>query len=352
MRYISARTPAERSDYLFTVWRLRDRVGNDQSTLIPGASLHVSIFWTYLGASFGRAGLIGAWITVSLWATVLSIAMALSSCSSSPEHAQGNSDENSRSRTQSTVYRPPPGEALSSKPVLPCPQYPEVWQRVPTTRVDAVSSAFWGLVIRSAAPCEVWFGERVTYPGEKYQFYAHEFFSGREVGEPDSFDLAAVGRAAQILLSQGSDRITLANGTKASFIDLPYWDCPSGGRGFLSAGLPISVNVLRWLDHPVPEQGVNCGDGYGEDFKRQVQIVANAQLLPLSDGTFLMMDWKSGLILRLTADLKTRAPIVGTKVLLVDEARVTRAIESLELDDRPALFAELEGWFVGRTKED
>jgi len=221
-----------------------------------------------------------------------------------------------------------------------------VWQRLPAARVGAISSTFWGLVIRSDAPCEVWFGERVTYPDEKYQFVAHEFFTGREVGEPDSFDLAAVGRAPRVLLSQGSDRITLANGTKASFIDLPYWDCPSGRRGFLSAGLPISVNVLRWLDQPVPEQGVDCGDGYGEDFERQVDIVANAQLLPLPDGTFLMMDRMSGLILRFTADLNTRAPIVGTKVLLVDEARVTRAIESLALDDRPALFAEFENWFV------
>jgi len=79
----------------------------------------------------------------------------------------------------------------------------------------------------------------------------------------------------------------------------------------------LEKTVLVLLNAPKKSKLLTCEERPSEGFSYRVQPVVG-RLLVLEDGTFLVVDSESGLVLRFTDRLETRSPLVGGRVFVVD----------------------------------
>lgn len=288
------------------------------------------------------------------------IALALSSCSSLSgpidDDASMSAVGADSDRGGHDPSRVDPGEpsvagtkALSPAQPVACQKYPEVWARDYIQRDGAAIATYFLDEMRSDSPCEFW-ARGFVQAGRGGEVVSVEFFSGREVVKSAALRPAHANEADW---TSGADRITLPDGSTVEWDGGPggfYGPCTLGTSAALVLRDTHGVEIRRvaWLIRlprfeVVPD--MRCEEVEVSSFTRSVVFVEAASFFPLADGTFIAMDFETGMMIRLDSELRSRSSLAGTSFLLVSHDDVVETGRELAWD-MPRVFANFQNRFA------
>lgn len=287
------------------------------------------------------------------------IALALSSCSSlsgpidddaTMSAVGADSDRGGHDPSRVDPGEPPVAgtKALSPAQPVACQKYLEVWARDYIQRDGVIPTSFL-VEMRLDSPCEVW-ARGFVQSGRGGEVVGVEFFSGHEVFSSAALSLAHANEADW---TSGADRITLPDGSTVEWDGGPggfYGPCTLGTSAALVLRDTHGVEIRRvaWLIRlprfeVVPD--MRCEEVEVSSFTRSVVFVESARLLPLADGTFIAMDFETGMMIRLDSELRSRSSLAGTSFLLVSHDDVVETGRELAWD-MPRVFANFQNRFA------